>query len=189
MAGRRAWLLAASLGALAGAHPARAAIDPVLVQQAVVASQRLAIERQGHASRWHVDAGTHACLLRDADGARPRVLFIRETGRISMWLAPAPEALLPPPGAQPYQLYFVPLDGDPKLLVANEFGASLWQEPLTRSTDPGLAVEIDPATLAAKYPTGVGIILAQGARTLFADILTPDVMTAVPDLTRCRGGR
>ena len=101
----------------------------------------------------------------------------------------APRTLQPPPGAQPFQLYFVPLDGDPKLLVANEFGASLWQEPLTSSADPGLAIEIDPATLAAKYAAGVGIVLAQGERTLFVDILMPDVVTALPDLTHCRGGR
>lgn len=188
MAGKAGAALAA-LAAILGHGAAPAAIDPALLQQAVSGARRLAGERQGHKSRWQVDPGAKACLLRDADGAGPRLLFIRETGRTSMWLAPAADALTPPPDGQPFQLYFVPLDNDPKTLVANEFGASLWREPLTNSPDPGLAIAIDPGALAAKYPAGVGIVLAQGVRTLFADVLMPDVVAGLPDLSRCRGGR
>jgi hypothetical protein len=169
---------------------APATIDPTRLQQFVDTAHRLADARRGQPIRWQVDPGNRACLLRDADPAASRLMFIRETGRISLWLAPRPQDL--PAGSderRAYQLYIIPLDDNPKTLVANEFGATMWREPLSQTADPGLAVQLDPAGLAARYPAGAAVILAQGDRTLFGDIFRPDIAPVLIDFLKCRGGR
>jgi len=168
-----------------------ATVDPAMLQAVAAHVQQLDTAMGQHATRWTVDPGTKACLLRDGDDkANSRILFIRETGNTSMWLTPhAADIPAKIAGAQAYQIYLVPLGGDVSTMTATEFGAALWQEPLAKTGLPGLAIQADPAQLLQKFPGGFAVVLAQGGNTLFADIVRPEIAASFPELKKCRGGR
>jgi len=160
--------------------------------QAVAAHvHRLDTAMGQRATRWLVDPGSKACLLRDGgDSENSRIVFIRETGNVSMWLTPhASDIAAKVAGAQAYQIYFVPLGDDVSGTVVNEFGAALWQEPLAKTGLPGIAIQADPAQMLQKFPGGFAVVLAQGEHMLFADIVRPEIAASLPDLKKCRGGR
>ena len=175
---------------VASSTPA-AAVDPALLQTVAQHARELGATMAQRATRWEIDPGDKACLLRDGDdGDHSRILFIRETGFVSMWLTPhAADIAAKQSGAQAYQLYFVPLGDDARNPVVSEFGASLWVEPLSRTSVPGIAVRVDPLQLLDKYPGGFAVVLAQGDQMLVADVVRPDLIASLAELKKCRGGR
>jgi hypothetical protein len=184
-------LAAALFAAVAVSGPAVSTVDPVMLQSVAAHARELDAAMGQHATRWTVDPGDKACLLRDGDDkAHSRILFIRETGSVSMWLTPhAVDVAAKVASAQAYQLYFVPLGDHAPAPAVSEFGAVLWLEPLARTSVPGLAVAADPARLLDKYPGGFAVVLAQGDQTLLADIVRPDLLASLAALKKCRGGR
>jgi hypothetical protein len=170
--------------------PAAATVDPAIVANVALHARELAAATGQRPTRWTVDPGTKACLLIDGDDAEhSRILFIRETGRVSMWLTPRAADIAAKVGAaQGYQLYFVPLGDNAAAPAVTEFGAALWQEPLAKTGLPGLAIDLDPARMLEKYKGGFVVVLAQGDHSLFADVVRPDLLGALAGLKKCRGG-
>jgi len=183
--------VAAAVAAAVSICSSAGAIDPTMLQTVAAHVRDLDLATGQHVTRWMVDPGQKACLLRDGDDtANSRIIFIRETGKISMWVTPhASDLAAKISAAQAYQLYFVPLGQDASSAAVNEFGAALWQEPLAKAGLPGMAIEADPGQMLEKYPAGFAVVLAQGDRMLFADIVRPDIAALLPELKKCRGGR